>query len=220
MASIAQQHAPSLAPFLEHPEAPLAPHALALAAALAPMFPSTARQLEQLADSLATLSLDELQELHGRTFDLSPACTPYLSVHIFGDESFKRAELMAGLAEAYSREAFSSSGEVHDHLGVILRFAPHFTPEEWGEFGQFCFHQSLSAMRGHLRRANNPYLPLMEAIVHLLATDFPELLKEKPCTTSSFLQPFLTLPSSPSSPGACGGCALAPSATQPCLPSS
>src|SRR5581483_5650471 len=58
---------------------------------------------DAFAAEVARLDLAALQSTYTSTFDLAPSCTPYLGVHLFGDENPDRARLMVGLRLAYSR---------------------------------------------------------------------------------------------------------------------
>src|SRR5690606_23855944 len=76
------------------------------------------------------LSTEHAQELYTRSFDLSPVCVPYASVHLFGAESFKRSELMTGLIAAYERVGFDRGTELPDHIALLLQCAPRFDADE------------------------------------------------------------------------------------------
>lgn len=110
----------------------------------------------------------ELEETYSRTFDLSPVCVPYLSVHVFGEESFKRAQLMTGLADAYARAELPGSEDLPDHIGVVLRRATAFEPEEWQELVQYCLREPVHKMCVALAGAKSPYAHLLGALVSLL----------------------------------------------------
>ena len=62
--------------------------------------------LEAFERAAVRRTFDELEDLYTRTFDLSPVCAPFLSVHLFGQESFRRARLMTALEEAYRKAGF------------------------------------------------------------------------------------------------------------------
>ena len=87
-------------------------------------------------DAVADLSPFELQELYTRTFDLNPMCSPALSVHLFGVESFKRSHLMVGLLDIYRAAEYSATG-ILDHTatptrGVRRRVSQHIIrPGRW-----------------------------------------------------------------------------------------
>jgi nitrate reductase delta subunit len=63
-----------------------------------------------------------LQELYTATFDLRPACAPYLGVQLLGDESPVRGALLAKLAEVYAAEGFRPREELGDHVAEVLGF--------------------------------------------------------------------------------------------------
>jgi nitrate reductase assembly molybdenum cofactor insertion protein NarJ len=105
-----------------------------------------------------------LEEAYARAFDVSPQCVPYLSVYLFGEENFKRAELMTGLRAAYEAAGFKAGPELPDHIGTVLRFAPQFSEEEWDDMVQWCIPGPLAEMVRALTRSENPYRYVLEAI--------------------------------------------------------
>lgn len=66
----------------------------------------------------------EMEEVYSATFDLDPACAPYVGHHLAG-ESPKRGAFMARLAQAYRDDGFEGGarwGELPDHVSVVLRY--------------------------------------------------------------------------------------------------
>jgi nitrate reductase delta subunit len=66
----------------------------------------------------------EMEEAYSSTFDLDPACAPYVGHHLAG-ETPKRGIFMARLADAYREDGFAggaASGELPDHVSVVLRY--------------------------------------------------------------------------------------------------
>ncbi|HET8724446.1 MAG TPA: nitrate reductase molybdenum cofactor assembly chaperone [Anaeromyxobacteraceae bacterium] len=66
----------------------------------------------------------EMEEAYSSTFDLDPSCAPYVGHHLAG-ETPKRGIFMARLADAYREDGFEGgapSGELPDHLAVVLRY--------------------------------------------------------------------------------------------------
>jgi nitrate reductase delta subunit len=124
----------------------------------------TAQALVAFDNAVGELSLDELQDLYTRTFDLTPRCVPYLSVHLFGAESFDRGRLMTGLDDAYRRAGFDRGSELPDHLGLVLRFATAFDETEWDELVTLCLARPLALMLGELQEAGNPFRHAVEAV--------------------------------------------------------
>jgi nitrate reductase assembly molybdenum cofactor insertion protein NarJ len=133
--------------------------------------------LEAFERAAVRRSFDELEELYTRTFDLSPACAPFLSVHLFGQESFRRARLMTGLEEAYRKAGFDRGTELPDHVAVVLQAAEAFPEAEWAELVERVLARPLAKMKGSLD-ARNPYRHLVEAVRQVLGV--AEVPEEEP----------------------------------------
>ena len=97
-----------------------------------------------------------------------PVCAPYLSVHLFGEESFKRAGLMGGLAGAYRAVGFDTGGELPDHLVLVLRFMPAMTAEEQDDLVQYVLKPGVDRMAGVFSRSGNPYRYLIQSLLATL----------------------------------------------------
>ena len=165
---------PALAPLVEHPGTGI----LAAAAEARDLLRTgghgrAAAAVERFLDRAEEMGAERLREVHGRTFDLAPCCVPYLSVYLFGEGSYQRARLMAGLAEAQSRAGFDRGPELPDHLAVVLRFAPRMEPEEWRELVRFCLIPVLPAMVRGFDGNDNLYRDVLEAVELLLLETTP-----------------------------------------------
>jgi nitrate reductase assembly molybdenum cofactor insertion protein NarJ len=139
--------------------------------------------LEAFERAAVRRSFDELEELYTRTFDLTPSCAPFLSVHLFGQESFRRARLMTGLEEAYRKAGFDRSEggtELPDHVAIVLQAAESFPEAEWAELVERVLARPLARMKGALD-AKNPYRHLVEAVRQVLGvTEVPEEAPAEP----------------------------------------
>lgn len=82
-----------------------------------------AAALDAFLTRAETAAPHELEELYASTFDLEPACAPYLGHHLCGDGP-QRGVFLARLAEVYRKDAFEAGagGELPDHLTVVLRY--------------------------------------------------------------------------------------------------
>jgi nitrate reductase delta subunit len=78
--------------------------------------------LARFAEAAEAATPSALQELYTATFDLRPACAPYLGVQLLGDESPVRGALLAKLAEVYAAEGFRPREELGDHVAEVLGF--------------------------------------------------------------------------------------------------
>lgn len=124
--------------------------------------------VKEFAALMRTMEPWMKQEHYVQSFDVSPRCSLYLSVHLFGEESFKRAEFMAGLKEVYQRGVFHEEAELPDHLAVVLKHNDLFLEEEWAELVSMCLLPALGKMTKDLEAAGNPYSLILNAAAALL----------------------------------------------------
>lgn len=129
-----------------------------------------ATALDEFIQDVSALSTEHAQELYTRSFDLSPVCVPYASVHLFGAESFKRAELMTGLNAAYERAGFDRGTELPDHIALLLRCAPHFDADEWADLAELVLTPAFEKMAAALDGAGSPWRHLLHAAQALITT--------------------------------------------------
>jgi len=116
----------------------------------------------------------EREELFSATFDINPSCVPYAGVHLFGEENFKRGELMAALSARYGETGFVPNGDLPDHLANLLRFAARVDEAERRELTKFCILGPLGKMTASLDAAN-PYRALLESVRSALESSMPGL---------------------------------------------
>lgn len=132
--------------------------------------PDAYKNLIEFKKSLSDLNREELEELYTRTFDVAPVCSPYVSVHIYGDENFDRGNLMATLATKFEERGFKNGTELPDHLAVLLKFAKYLTDEELSELIEFCLNEPVENMSNSLKgsKKSNPYYHLFLAVGDIL----------------------------------------------------
>jgi nitrate reductase delta subunit len=123
--------------------------------------------LAAFAEEARRCALAELQCMYTATFDLAPACSPYLGIHLFGDESRDRARLMVGLRMAYRREGSGDEAELPDHIAEVLRFATRFAADEWDELTRLVLVPALTKMDELLRDSVNPYRHVVAAALRV-----------------------------------------------------
>jgi nitrate reductase molybdenum cofactor assembly chaperone NarJ/NarW len=158
-----------LSPLLEYPGEELRPSIQRWQDEHGAHLPFAARRVRDFESAIEKRSLEELEEIYTRTFDLAPVCNPYISAHICGDENYERGNLMLQLAEKYQQAGFSADGELPDHLRIILRFAPHLNEEELSDLAKHCLAKPVQAMYESVKsEADNPYRCLLLSILQLV----------------------------------------------------
>ena len=156
------------ADLLEYPTTALAQQTRIGTEWLAALNPQAADRLEQFQHSVGGISIERLEEIYTRTFDMQPVSYPYVGFQLFG-ESYKRGAFMARLNEFYSVHGFSAGKELPDHVAVILRFLASEPEARTGEFGQTLIAEglvpTLDKMTGELAtQAENPYGVVVSAL--------------------------------------------------------
>lgn len=137
-----------------------------------------AKLLRKFESFLAGVPLTQIQEIYTRTFDLQPACYPYVGYHLFG-EDYRRGLFMAGLKKRYLSHDFSTGKELPDHLPVILRFLAEPPRDDKNyELIHECVIPSLEKMlaEGLNREEDNPYRGVLQALLLTLQKERAESL--------------------------------------------
>ena len=81
--------------------------------------PKAAEEVKQFADGVEGLSLEELQELFTRTFDLNPVCSLEVGWQLFGEE-YSRGTFLVAMRNLLRENGVNESVELPDHLTHIL----------------------------------------------------------------------------------------------------
>ncbi len=125
-----------------------------------------AKLLKEFESTLARVPLARVQEIYTRTFDLQPACYPYVGYHLFG-EDYRRGLFMAGLKREYGSRGFSIGKDLPDHLAVMLKFlAGPSGGNENPEVVRECLIPALEKMlAGGLKEGDNPYRGVLQALL-------------------------------------------------------
>lgn len=121
--------------------------------------------LGRFLSEVSALSQVKYDELYTRTFDLAPLSSPYLTTHLYGAENFQRGEFMTGLSQRYGEIGLAMSGELPDHLALVLRFASMIDEDERQDLISFCIAPALENMLGELNASENPFAHLIEAVL-------------------------------------------------------
>lgn len=126
--------------------------------------------LARFEAAAAGAGLHGLQELYTATFDLRPACAPYLGAQLLPEDSPLRGRLLAKLVEVYEAEGFRPREELADHVAEVLGFLATARPgpvrEDLVADGLV---PALDRMLAALDGAQNPYRDLLAAVRALLA---------------------------------------------------
>ena len=126
----------------------------------------SARHLDAFVARAERAGPGELEEVFSATFDLQPACAPYVGHHLCGDGP-QRGEFLAQLAGVYRQDGFAheAAGELPDHLSVVLRYlAATPTGEAREALLQDGLRPALDRMLAALEDPDNAYRSLLAAL--------------------------------------------------------
>jgi nitrate reductase delta subunit len=109
------------ADLLGYPDGATRPAAVACAALLCEVRPEAAEPLAGFVDFLDAHEAARVEEIFTATFDLQPACHPYVGYQLCG-ESQQRTMFLIKLQQLYKEYGFTAGTELPDHLSTMLRF--------------------------------------------------------------------------------------------------
>lgn len=166
--SLKRQFYSTLGSLLQYPSAGTVEQGKELTSRLGPLSEQAQGYLESFFDRTKTMTLSQRQEHYVQTFDLMAQCSLYVSIHLFGEESFKRAELMAGLKRVYDSHGVVGTTELPDHLALLLLNNALFPEDEWHELVAMAILPAIIKMIDNLEKRNNPYALALKAVHTLL----------------------------------------------------
>jgi nitrate reductase delta subunit len=156
----------SLSVLLSYPDADAAGSARA-ACELGAGTPA-AGPLSRFAAAAGRLPAETLQEIYASTFDLDPACAPYVGHHLLGDSPL-RGPFLARLVEVYDSGGYRAREELPDHLAEVLAFLAVAPPSaERDDLVSDGLLPALVRMLDSLKDRGNPYRELLVAVQELL----------------------------------------------------
>ena len=141
---------------------------------LSARFPEAAESMRQFASEVSALPSHRLEELYSGTFDLNPACCPYVGYLLFG-ETYKRGAFMAKLREAYKAIPMNEENECPDQIRTVLRYSEQTQDTALvQELRDLCLIPAVEKMdtlfaSGGAGR-DNPYQHLVRSLKTLLAS--------------------------------------------------
>lgn len=124
--------------------------------------------LMEVNRQVESLTVDELQELYTRTFDLNPVCALEVGYHLFG-ETYKRGVFLAHLNETEAPYALRQEHQLPDYLPVLLRLLAHLDDEELrASLINECLLPAVARMLEALSKTESPYSSLIEMVEMVL----------------------------------------------------
>ena len=159
------------AALFQYPTADLAATVDGCLARLQPTHPEVAARLQPFIDFVTTSERSRVEEVFTATFDLQPACHPYVGFQLCG-ESQQRTLFLLELKRLYREHGFTGGEDLPDHLGQVLEFLA--MAEDEGvrtELINDGLRPALDKLLGGFDDPQHPYGALLKALqVYLEAT--------------------------------------------------
>lgn len=109
------------ADLLSYPDGATRQTAADCAALLREIRPEAGQPLAGFVNFLDAHQAAQVEEVFTETFDLQPACHPYVGYQLCG-ESQQRTMFLIKLQQLYNQHGFAAGAELPDHLSTMLRF--------------------------------------------------------------------------------------------------
>ncbi len=132
-------------------------------AALERFRPEAAERVAQFEEAVSGFSLEELQELFTRTFDLNPVCSLEVGWQLYGEE-YARGSFLVAMRRRLRDCGVPEKGELPDHLIHVLPLLEHM---ESGEAALFCAEflgPAVRKMLASIEGKGNPYEAVMRSV--------------------------------------------------------
>jgi nitrate reductase delta subunit len=131
--------------------------------ALTEDYPTAAAALVPLRDQLDAMSLEQIQELYTRTFDINPVCTLEIGWHVYG-EDYARGALLVKMREQLREAGLEESQELPDHLTHVLALLGRLDGESADGLVAHYVLPGLDKMLKGADAEKHPYLALLSTV--------------------------------------------------------
>lgn len=127
-----------------------------------------AEEFKQFLDFIKDFSLEQLEEVFTRTFDLNPVSSPELGWHLFG-EDYNRGLFLAKMRRELKKAGIEESKELPDHISHALQLLERMETDKAEEFTTSCVLPALKKMLRGFEGKENGFEPLVRATESILA---------------------------------------------------
>lgn len=161
-----------IAGLLDFPEAGYTDKVNELQFLLDRRYPEAGVVFKPFGEFVKQVSLEDIQELHTRSFEVQAITTLDLGYLLFGDD-YKRAELLVNLSREHTAVGNDCGYELADHLPNVIRLTSMLTDDELKlELLRKLIHPALKKMIGefdpeNLKKKNEVYVRHHKTLIDL-----------------------------------------------------
>lgn len=162
-----------MAALLDYPDRSTVATAESCAPLLRTLNPEANEGFACFLNFLSSHPLAQIEEIYTATFDLQPACYPYVGYQLCG-ENQKRALFLMRLQQLYRQHDFAIGEELPDHLVTLLHFVASVDNRQCREDLVFDgILPALDKMLSQTEQTDNPYIQLLQVVRLALAQNAP-----------------------------------------------
>ncbi|MEP0829236.1 MAG: molecular chaperone TorD family protein [bacterium] len=111
-------------------------------------------------NSIRDQSIEQMEELYTRTFDLNPVCTLEVGWQLYGEE-YKRGEFLVRMRRLLRKYGIAEGTELPDHLAYLLLALDRIETEPGKELADKFIRPALKKMIEGFKDKSNPYFSLL-----------------------------------------------------------
>ncbi len=156
------------ADLLSYPDGNTRQAAVECAELLRSCHPEAADPLIGFVNFLDAQQAARVEEIFTATFDLQPACHPYVGYQLCG-ESQQRTMFLIKLQQIYNQYGFATGSELPDHLSTMLRFIGTVADRDCRELISDGLLPALEKLLKGVDEGEHPYVELLKALRSFLA---------------------------------------------------
>jgi nitrate reductase delta subunit len=159
-----------LAALFAYPRGDYAAQLESCAAAIAAEHGPAAESLQPLLELGRRSSLEEIQEVYTRTFDINPVCTLEVGWHIYG-EDYARGSFLVKMREMLREHGVPESSELPDHLTHVLVILGRLQGIVADDLAARYLLPALDKMLDAMKDSKSPYKVILEAAAQMVRQD-------------------------------------------------
>ncbi|MDH3889465.1 MAG: nitrate reductase molybdenum cofactor assembly chaperone [candidate division Zixibacteria bacterium] len=119
--------------------------------------------VRRFVEGIRDASLEQMQELYTRTFDINPVCALEVGWHLFG-ERYERGTFIVKMRQTLRQLGLTESAELPDHLPHVLEALGKMDADEAGEFASMFVLPAVEKMLAGFEGKDNVYSNVLDGI--------------------------------------------------------
>lgn len=129
----------------------------------------TREKVRKFQTALRFLSVNELEEIYTRTFDLNPVCSLDIGWHLYA-ENYERGTFLVEMRNALKEHGLKETSDLPDHLPMVFRLLGRMEPDRATSLAEKSVLPALRKMVQGFSDSRNPYASLIGILEPVLST--------------------------------------------------